>query len=72
MVEGDEDGEHNGECPQGRATVAHKRKRDAYDGHNADGHTYIYEQVHKQATCEAVAVDSRELLPAALRIAYYL
>lgn len=72
MVEGDEDGEHHGKGPKGRATIAHKRKRNAYDRHNADSHTYIYEQVHKKTAGEAVTVNPCELLSAALRITYDL
>lgn len=68
VVEGDEDGKHRGESPEGGASVAHEWQRDAYDRHQADGHAYIYEQVHEQAAGQAVAVDSGEILPAVLGI----
>ena len=70
-VEGDEDEEEGGEAPEGRTAVADERQRDAYDGHEADCHADVYEQVHEDAACDAVAVDAGECLPAPFGIPYY-
>lgn len=66
--EGDEDEQKDGERPQGRASVADERKRDADDRHEAHGHADVDEQVHEDAACDTVAVDAGEGLAALLRV----
>lgn len=66
--EGDEDEQKDGERPQGRASVADKRKRDADDRHEAHGHADVDEQVHEDAACDTVAIDAGEGLAALLRV----
>ena len=72
MVQGDEDGEHDGECPEGRAAVTHERERDADDRHDAYGHAHIDEKMHEQAACQTIAVNPGETLSTVLGIFYNL
>ena len=63
-VEGDEDEQEDGECPEGGASVADERQGNADDRHDAESHAYVYEKVHEYAACRAVAVYPCECLPA--------
>ena len=67
-VQGYEDEDKDGEGPEGGASVADKRKGDADDRHQADGHAYVDEQVHEYAAGDTVTVDAGECLPATLRV----
>ena len=70
MIQGDEDGQHYGERPERGSSVAHKGQWNAYDRHYPDGHSYIYEQVHKQAARKAISIDPCETLSASLCVTY--
>lgn len=41
-VDAEEDGQEDGEAPEGGATVAEERQRDTYYGCDAQYHSYIY------------------------------
>ena len=61
--QGDEYEKQDGECPQGRPSVADERQGNPDDRHYSDGHAYVYEQMHEQAARHAVSVYARETFP---------
>ena len=48
--------------PERRASITEEWKRYSYYRYQSHGHTYIYEYVHEETTCNAVAVDLYELV----------
>lgn len=59
--------EHYAERQQGSAPIADKRKGYADYRHQFDGHSYVYEHMHKETGSYAIAVYPVKWLPAALR-----
>ena len=57
---GDEQQDREGD--ERRASVAHKRQRNAHHGHQADGHAHVDQHVEQQDRRHAVAVDASERL----------
>ena len=70
-VQGKENEQQYGEGPKGGPSVTQQRQRNTYDGHQSHCHTNVYEQMHKEARCDAISVDSGERFPAGLGIQDY-
>ena len=71
MVEGYEDEKQYRKCPERGPSVAHKGQGNAYNWHYAYGHAYVYEQMHKQATGQSIAVYTGKMLPAMFGVVDY-
>lgn len=59
-VKTEEYGKKNGKTPKGGASITEKWQRDSNYRHQPHSHSNIYEEVHEEAACHAIAVNAVE------------